>query len=59
MNMFPKIKVIGEEELPQPESMEFIKEMDLEILKLQCPEELCSIKEEDLVVWVSCDKHIK
>jgi len=26
--------------------------MDSEILKMQCPEELCSIKEEDLVVWV-------
>ena len=30
----------------------FLKEMDSEILKMQCPEELCSIKEEDLVVWV-------
>jgi hypothetical protein len=48
------MKVIGEEELPQPESMEFIKEMDSVVLKMKCPEELCSIKEEDLVVWVSC-----
>jgi len=48
--MFPKMKIIGEEELPQPESMEFINESEL--LQVDCPEDLCSIKEEDLVVWV-------
>lgn len=45
--MFPKMKIIGEEELPQPESMEFIKESDL--LQLNCPDELSNIKEEDVI----------
>lgn len=51
---FPKLTVIGEEDLP-PEDVdqELIEDGQWEeILQKQCPAQYCSIKEEDLVVWV-------
>ncbi|XP_040016084.2 3'(2'),5'-bisphosphate nucleotidase 1 isoform X1 [Gasterosteus aculeatus] len=51
---FPKITIIGEEELPAEEIKEEIIESGLseEILLKTCPEEYSDLKEEELVVWV-------
>ncbi|KAL6095770.1 bpnt1 [Pungitius sinensis] len=51
---FPKITIIGEEELPDEEIKEDLVESGLseEILLKTCPEEYSHLKEEELVVWV-------
>ncbi|KAM9703849.1 3'(2'),5'-bisphosphate nucleotidase 1 isoform 1-T2 [Menidia menidia] len=51
---FPKITLIGEEELPAEEVQEDLIEnrQAEEILQKSCPEEFCTLKEEELVVWV-------
>ncbi|TNM94827.1 3'(2'),5'-bisphosphate nucleotidase 1 [Takifugu flavidus] len=51
---FPKITIIGEEELPSEEiSNDLIENGHLEeILHTTCPEEYRELKEEELVVWV-------
>uniref|UniRef100_A0A1A7Y379 3'(2'),5'-bisphosphate nucleotidase 1 n=1 Tax=Iconisemion striatum TaxID=60296 RepID=A0A1A7Y379_9TELE len=51
---FPKVTVIGEEELPAEEVKEDLIELGQfdEILQKNCPEEFRSLKEEELVVWV-------
>lgn len=51
---FPKITIIGEEELPDEEVKEDLIESghSEEILQKTCPEEYSGIKEEELVVWV-------
>ncbi|KAM8832540.1 3'(2'),5'-bisphosphate nucleotidase 1 [Spinachia spinachia] len=51
---FPKITIIGEEEIPDEEIKEDIIESGLsqEILLKRCPEEYSDLKEEELVVWV-------
>ncbi|KAM4529784.1 3'(2'),5'-bisphosphate nucleotidase 1 isoform 2-T2 [Fundulus diaphanus] len=51
---FPKITIIGEEDLPSEEVQEDMIEKGQaeEILQKSCPEEYRAIKEEELVVWV-------
>uniref|UniRef100_A0A3Q2R1Q5 3'(2'),5'-bisphosphate nucleotidase 1 n=1 Tax=Fundulus heteroclitus TaxID=8078 RepID=A0A3Q2R1Q5_FUNHE len=51
---FPKITIIGEEDLPFEEVQEDMIEKGQaeEILQKTCPEEYRAIKEEELVVWV-------
>ncbi|XP_068564459.1 3'(2'),5'-bisphosphate nucleotidase 1 [Cebidichthys violaceus] len=51
---FPKITIIGEEELPAEEIKEDLIESGFseEILQKKCPEEYSDLKEEELVVWV-------
>ncbi|XP_031717274.1 3'(2'),5'-bisphosphate nucleotidase 1 [Anarrhichthys ocellatus] len=51
---FPKITIIGEEDLPAEEIKEDLIESGFseEILQKTCPEEYRSLKEEELVVWV-------
>ncbi|XP_041831305.1 3'(2'),5'-bisphosphate nucleotidase 1 isoform X2 [Melanotaenia boesemani] len=51
---FPKLTIIGEEELPAQEVPEDLIEKGQaeEILQKGCPEEFKTLKEEELVVWV-------
>ncbi|XP_059136722.1 3'(2'),5'-bisphosphate nucleotidase 1 isoform X1 [Peromyscus eremicus] len=51
---FPKLTIIGEEDLPPGEvDQELIEDGQWEeILKQPCPSQYSAIKEEDLVVWV-------
>ncbi|XP_016794525.1 3'(2'),5'-bisphosphate nucleotidase 1 isoform X12 [Pan troglodytes] len=51
---FPKLTIIGEEDLPSEEvDQELIEDSQWEeILKQPCPSQYSAIKEEDLVVWV-------
>uniref|UniRef100_A0ABI7W2T7 3'(2'),5'-bisphosphate nucleotidase 1 n=1 Tax=Felis catus TaxID=9685 RepID=A0ABI7W2T7_FELCA len=51
---FPKLTIIGEEDLPSEEvDQELIEDGQWEeILKQPCPSQYSAIKEEDLVVWV-------
>uniref|UniRef100_A0A1A8E205 3'(2'),5'-bisphosphate nucleotidase 1 n=1 Tax=Nothobranchius kadleci TaxID=1051664 RepID=A0A1A8E205_NOTKA len=51
---FPKITIIGEEDLPAEEVKEDLIELGHfdEVLQKNCPEEFRSLKEEELVVWV-------
>ncbi|XP_017267491.1 3'(2'),5'-bisphosphate nucleotidase 1 [Kryptolebias marmoratus] len=51
---FPKITMIGEEDLPAEEIQEDLLEngQSEEILQKNCPEEYSALKEEELVVWV-------
>ncbi|XP_053568487.1 3'(2'),5'-bisphosphate nucleotidase 1 isoform X2 [Bombina bombina] len=51
---FPKLTIIGEEELPSEEVEEGLLELGQseEILKYTCPTQYTGIKEEELVVWV-------
>ncbi|XP_034018758.1 3'(2'),5'-bisphosphate nucleotidase 1 isoform X1 [Thalassophryne amazonica] len=51
---FPKITIIGEEELPAEDVREDLIEsvQAEEILQKSCPAEYSSLKEEELVVWV-------
>ncbi|CAK6962774.1 '(2')%2C5'-bisphosphate nucleotidase 1 [Scomber scombrus] len=51
---FPKITIIGEEELPAEEVTEDLIENGQaeEILQKSCPAEYSGLKEEELVVWV-------
>ncbi|KAM9797978.1 3'(2'),5'-bisphosphate nucleotidase 1 [Neosynchiropus ocellatus] len=51
---FPKITIIGEEDLPSEEVREDLIEngQSEEILQRTCPAELSGITEEELVVWV-------
>ncbi|NWI44376.1 BPNT1 nucleotidase, partial [Picathartes gymnocephalus] len=51
---FPKVTIIGEEELPSDDVSEDLIEdgQDEEILKKPCPAEYTGIKEEELVIWV-------
>uniref|UniRef100_UPI0037E897B8 3'(2'),5'-bisphosphate nucleotidase 1-like n=1 Tax=Semicossyphus pulcher TaxID=241346 RepID=UPI0037E897B8 len=51
---FPKITIIGEEELPDEEIKEDLIENghSEEILQKTCPAEYSGLKEEELVVWV-------
>ncbi|XP_031793251.1 3'(2'),5'-bisphosphate nucleotidase 1 isoform X2 [Sarcophilus harrisii] len=51
---FPKLTIIGEEDLPAQEvDQELIEDGQWEeILKKPCPTQYSAIKEEDLVVWV-------
>uniref|UniRef100_H0XGL8 3'(2'),5'-bisphosphate nucleotidase 1 n=1 Tax=Otolemur garnettii TaxID=30611 RepID=H0XGL8_OTOGA len=51
---FPKLTIIGEEDLPSEEvDQELIEDGQWEeILKQPCPTQYSTIKEEDLVVWV-------
>ncbi|XP_057679416.1 3'(2'),5'-bisphosphate nucleotidase 1 [Corythoichthys intestinalis] len=51
---FPKITIIGEEELPAEEVTEDLIEngQSEEILQKVCPAEYSGLKEEELVVWV-------
>ncbi|XP_056283341.1 3'(2'),5'-bisphosphate nucleotidase 1 [Pseudoliparis swirei] len=51
---FPKITIIGEEDLPAEEIKEDLIESGVseEILQKTCPEEYSGLKEEELVVWV-------
>lgn len=51
---FPKITIIGEEELPAEDTREDLIENGYseEILQKPCPAEYSGLKEEELVVWV-------
>lgn len=51
---FPKITIIGEEELPDEEVQEDLIESGQaeEVLQKACPAEYSGLKEEELVVWV-------
>uniref|UniRef100_A0A8C5WMV3 3'(2'), 5'-bisphosphate nucleotidase 1 n=1 Tax=Laticauda laticaudata TaxID=8630 RepID=A0A8C5WMV3_LATLA len=51
---FPKVTIIGEEDLPSEEVSEDLLEKSQceEILKQICPPQYTAIKEEELVVWV-------
>uniref|UniRef100_A0A1A8JDG9 3'(2'),5'-bisphosphate nucleotidase 1 n=1 Tax=Nothobranchius kuhntae TaxID=321403 RepID=A0A1A8JDG9_NOTKU len=51
---FPKITIIGEEDLPAEEVKEDLIELGHfdEVLQKNCPDEFRSLKEEELVVWV-------
>ncbi|XP_026746789.1 3'(2'),5'-bisphosphate nucleotidase 1-like isoform X2 [Trichoplusia ni] len=53
---YPKVNIIGEEDGPESESELpsdwIISEADKEVLSLECPVNLHSVKEEDIVVWV-------
>ncbi|XP_037541514.1 3'(2'),5'-bisphosphate nucleotidase 1 [Nematolebias whitei] len=51
---FPKITIIGEEDLPAEEVQEDLIEngQSEEILQKNCPEEYSTLKEDELVVWV-------
>uniref|UniRef100_A0A673CXH3 3'(2'),5'-bisphosphate nucleotidase 1 n=2 Tax=Sphaeramia orbicularis TaxID=375764 RepID=A0A673CXH3_9TELE len=51
---FPKVTIIGEEELPSEEVKEELIEngQSEEILQKTCPPEYSELKEEELVVWV-------
>lgn len=51
---FPKVTIIGEEELPSAEISKDLIENGYseEILQRTCPEEYRELKEEELVVWV-------
>ncbi|XP_072929838.1 3'(2'),5'-bisphosphate nucleotidase 1 isoform X2 [Epargyreus clarus] len=53
---FPKLNIIGEEDSLDNEadisSDWIVAEKDQEIMSLECPQNLNSIKEEDIVVWV-------
>ncbi|XP_011784844.1 PREDICTED: 3'(2'),5'-bisphosphate nucleotidase 1 isoform X2 [Colobus angolensis palliatus] len=51
---FPKLTIIGEEDLPSEEvDQELIEDSQWEeILKQPCPSQYSAIQEEDLVVWV-------
>ncbi|KAK5616518.1 3'(2'),5'-bisphosphate nucleotidase 1 [Crenichthys baileyi] len=51
---FPKITIIGEEDLPAEEVQEDLIENGQaeDILQRSCPEEYRALKEEELVVWV-------
>uniref|UniRef100_A0A646QJE7 3'(2'),5'-bisphosphate nucleotidase 1 n=1 Tax=Hemiscolopendra marginata TaxID=943146 RepID=A0A646QJE7_9MYRI len=53
---FPKIEIIGEETLdPQEKDVEddfIVSDYDSEVLKSKCPDELKSIVDEDVVIWV-------
>ncbi|XP_063350944.1 3'(2'),5'-bisphosphate nucleotidase 1 isoform X1 [Pelmatolapia mariae] len=51
---FPKITIIGEEDLPSEEIQEDLIEtgQSEEILQRSCPPEFSQLKEEEIVVWV-------
>lgn len=51
---FPKITIIGEEDLPSEEVKEDLIESGQaeEVYQKTCPAEFCDLKEEELVVWV-------
>ncbi|XP_075893953.1 3'(2'),5'-bisphosphate nucleotidase 1 isoform X2 [Nelusetta ayraudi] len=51
---FPKVTIIGEEDLPAEEIGEDLIEnsQSEEILQMSCPAEYSEVKEEELVVWV-------
>ncbi|XP_005998466.1 3'(2'),5'-bisphosphate nucleotidase 1 [Latimeria chalumnae] len=51
---FPKVTIIGEEELPTQDVGEELIEsgQSEEILKYPCPSQYINVKEEELVVWV-------
>lgn len=51
---FPRITIIGEEDLPQEDVEEDLIETRLseEILQKPCPDEYRNLKEEEVVVWV-------
>uniref|UniRef100_A0A1B0AS44 3'(2'),5'-bisphosphate nucleotidase n=1 Tax=Glossina palpalis gambiensis TaxID=67801 RepID=A0A1B0AS44_9MUSC len=51
---FPKVKIIGEEELVDQSIREewLVTEIDAELVKLNYPEEWSDVKEEDIVIWV-------
>ncbi|CAI5684106.1 unnamed protein product [Oreochromis niloticus] len=51
---FPKITIIGEEDLPSEETQEDLIEtgQSEEILQRSCPPEYSQLKEEEIVVWV-------
>ncbi|KAF7690399.1 3'(2'),5'-bisphosphate nucleotidase 1 isoform X2 [Silurus meridionalis] len=54
LKSFPKITIIGEEDLPAESAEEDLIETSLYdgILQKQCPDEYSKLKEEELVVWV-------
>ncbi|XP_063159755.1 3'(2'),5'-bisphosphate nucleotidase 1 [Candoia aspera] len=54
LHTFPKVTIIGEEDLPSEEVDEDLLEKSQceEILKQTCPPQYTAIKEEELVVWV-------
>ncbi|KAI5610960.1 3'(2'),5'-bisphosphate nucleotidase 1 isoform X1, partial [Silurus asotus] len=54
LRSFPKITIIGEEDLPAESAEEDLIETSLYdgILQKQCPDEYSKLKEEELVVWV-------
>lgn len=50
---FPKVTIIGEETLEQDSSDELVVNLsECEMLNAKCPENLLSLKEEDVVIWV-------
>ncbi|XP_029449033.1 3'(2'),5'-bisphosphate nucleotidase 1 [Rhinatrema bivittatum] len=51
---FPRVTIIGEEDLPSQDVEEELIETGQheEILKISCPSQYTSIKEDELVVWV-------
>ena len=47
---FPKIQIIGEEEQTQEATVDMVTDTNIaEILKLNCPQDLTDIKEEDVI----------
>lgn len=53
-NLFPNLKIIGEEgttDINVPSEW-LITDLDKDILKRKCPEQLTNVTEEELVVWV-------
>ncbi|CAE1305658.1 cysQ [Acanthosepion pharaonis] len=51
---FPKISIIGEEELTYASDIEKIqeKEFSKDVLALTCPDNLKNVKENEVIVWV-------
>lgn len=54
LNQFPKITVIGEETLEKTENEDnlLINLNNCEAINVKCPDNLASVKEDDVVVWV-------
>lgn len=50
MKQFPRITIIGEENLVDQSEESIISEMSDEILKLNCPEDISNFKEEDVLI---------
>ncbi|XP_046557871.1 3'(2'),5'-bisphosphate nucleotidase 1-like [Haliotis rubra] len=52
---FPKVAIFGEEQLDPTEKIEddFLEsDMDEEVLKMTCPENLSNVQDDDIVIWV-------
>lgn len=55
---FPKLTVIGEEDLAQQTNVDIIEPSESDILTFQCPEDLSNLNEEDVSLFLAHSLYI-